>query len=51
MEDLLTNYNKFLTEIDKKNHKIKELELEEISISGSNFEVNGDIRPRRLYEF
>ncbi len=50
MRELLDNYNNYLAEIKKKNHTIKRLELEEVTISGSNFEVNGDIRPKRIYE-
>ncbi len=46
MRELLDNYNKYLAKIKTKNYKIKELELEEITISGSNFEINGDIKPK-----
>lgn len=46
MKELLENYNNYLAEIKTKNHIIKKLELEEVTISGSNFEVNGDIRPK-----
>ncbi len=50
MKELLENYNDFLAEIKTKKHKIKRLELEEVTISGSNFEINGDIRPKRIFE-
>jgi DNA-directed RNA polymerase specialized sigma subunit len=46
MRELLDNYNNYLAEIKKKNHAIKKLELEEVTISGSNFAVNGDLRPK-----
>ena len=46
MKELLENYNDFLAEIKTKNHSIKKLELEEVTISGSNFQVNGDLRPK-----
>lgn len=46
MRELLDNYNNYLAEIKKKNHTIKRLELEEVTISGSNFEVNGDLKPK-----
>lgn len=51
MIELLDNYNSYLSDIKTKNHEIKELELEEITISGSNFSINGDIKPKRIYEF
>ena len=51
MKELLDNYNKYLAEIKKKDHEIKELELEEITIPGSNFEINGYIKTKRIYEF
>ena len=46
MKELLENYNNYLAEIKTKEYAIKKLELEEVSISGSNFAVNGDIRPQ-----
>ena len=49
MSELLDNYNKYLADIKTKEYAIKELELEEITISGSNFEINGDIRPKRIH--
>lgn len=45
MKELLEKYNDFLAEIKTKKHEIKKLELEEVTISGSNFSVNGGIRP------
>lgn len=46
MKDLLENYMNFQAEIKTKEHEIKKIELEEIKISGSNLEVNGDIKAR-----
>lgn len=46
MKELLDNYNRYLADIKTKEYEIKKLELEEVKISGSNFEVNGDIRPK-----
>lgn len=46
IKEMLENYNIYTSEIGVKEHKIKKLELEEISMSGSNFSVNGDIRPQ-----
>lgn len=46
MRELLDNYNRYLADIKTKEYAIKKLELEEITISGSNFEINGDIRPK-----
>lgn len=43
---MLENYNNYLVEIKTKEYAIKKLELEEINISGSNFTVNGDIKPK-----
>lgn len=43
---MLENYNNYLAEIKTKEYAIKKLEVEEISISGSNFKVNGDIKPK-----
>ena len=40
----LENYNNYLAEIKTIEYKIKKLEKEEVAISGSNFEVNGDIK-------
>lgn len=51
VKELLENYNNYLAEIKTKEYTIKKLELEEVSISGSNFDVNGDIKPKRIYEF
>lgn len=51
IEELLSNYNNYLAEIKAKEHQIKKIELEEIGINGSNFAVNGDIRPKRVYAF
>lgn len=46
IKDLLENYNNYTAEIKTKEHLIKKIELEEVTISGSNFEINGDIRPK-----
>lgn len=46
IKEMLENYNIYTSEIGVKENKIKKLELEEIGTSGSNFEVNGDIRPQ-----
>lgn len=43
---MLENYNNYLVEIKTKEYAIKKLELEEINISGSNFAINGDIKPK-----
>ena len=43
---MLENYNNYLVEIKTKEYAIKKLEVEEISISGSNFAINGDIKPK-----
>lgn len=43
---MLENYNNYLAEIKTKEYAIKKLEVEEISISGSNFAINGDIKPK-----
>ena len=44
---MLKNYNDYLVEIKKKEYIIKNLELEELnSMNGSNFEINGDIKPK-----
>lgn len=43
---MLENYNNYLVEIKTKEYAIKKLELEEINVSGSNFTVNGDIKPK-----
>lgn len=51
MRELLDNYNRYLADIKTKEYEIKKLELEEITISGSNFSINGDIKPKRIYEF
>lgn len=46
MRELLDNYNNYLAEIKTKKYSIKKLELEEVTISGSNFSINGDIKPK-----
>lgn len=51
IKELLENYNNYLAQIKSKEYEIKKMELEEVSVSGSNFEVNGDIRPKRIYAF
>ena len=45
IKELLENYNNYKVSIKAKEHLITKMELEEINISGSNFEINGDIRP------
>lgn len=44
IKDLLENYNNYKAEIKAKEHLIKKIELEEVNMGGSNFEINGDIR-------
>lgn len=46
VKEMLENYNNYLAEIKTKEYTIKKLELEEVGISGSNFAVNGDIKPK-----
>ena len=46
VKEMLENYNNYLAEIKTKEYAIKKLELEEVSVSASNFAVNGDIRPK-----
>lgn len=46
IKEELENYNNYLAEIKAKKYSIKKLELEEITISGSNFSINGDIKPK-----
>jgi predicted house-cleaning noncanonical NTP pyrophosphatase (MazG superfamily) len=46
IKEMLENYNNYLAEIKTKEYAIKKLEVEEISISGSNFAINGDIKPK-----
>lgn len=36
----------YKAEIKQIEYKIKKIELEDINVNGSNFEVNGDIRPQ-----
>lgn len=48
---MLENYNNYLAEIKTKEYAIKKLEVEEISISGSNFAINGDIKPKGYMTF
>ena len=46
IKEMLENYMKYKAEIKKIDYIIKKIELDEISISGSNYSVNGDIRPK-----
>lgn len=46
IKEELENYNNYLAEIKAKKYSIKKLELEEVTISGSNFSINGDIKPK-----
>ncbi len=46
IKGMLENYNNYKAEIKTKEYTIKKLELEEVSIGGSNFAVNGDIKPK-----
>lgn len=46
IETLLNNYNDYKAEIKTKQLLINKIELEDIKINGSNFEINGDIRPK-----
>lgn len=42
----LENYNSYKAQIKSKEYTIKKLENEEVSLNGSNFKLNGDIRPK-----
>ena len=46
VEELLNNYNDYKAEIKTKQLLINKIELEEVKINGSNFEINGDIKPK-----
>lgn len=46
IKEELENYNNYLAEIKAQKYSIKKLELEEVTISGSNFSINGDIKPK-----
>lgn len=46
IKEMLENYMNYKADIKTIEYQIKKIELEEISISGSNFQVNGDIRPQ-----
>ena len=50
IKEELENYNDYKSDIKRIDRDIAKLKLEEVTISGSNFEVNGDIRPKRIYE-
>lgn len=51
IKEELDKYNDYKSYIKSIDRDIAELKLEDITISGSNFEVNGDIKPKRIYEF
>lgn len=46
MKEMLENYMNYKADIKTKEHQLRKIELEEISLGGSNFEINGDIRPQ-----
>lgn len=46
IKEMLENYMNYKAEIKNIDYTIKKIELDEISISGSNYSVNGDIRPK-----
>lgn len=46
IKELLENYNNYMADIRTKEYIIKKLELEEAEINGSNFQINGDIKPK-----
>lgn len=46
IKEMLENYMDYKAEIKTIEYRIKKIELEEVSISGANFQVNGDIRPQ-----
>lgn len=50
IKEELEKYNDYKSDIKRIDRNIAELKLEEVTIAGSNFEINGDIRPKRLYE-
>lgn len=50
IKEELENYNDYKSDIKRIDRDIAKLKLEEVTISGSNFEVNGDIRAKRIYE-
>ena len=43
IKEELENYNDYKSDIKRIDRDIAKLKLEEVTISGSNFEVNGDI--------
>ena len=47
----LEKYNDYRADIRRIDRDIASLKLDEITISGSNFCINGDIKPKRIYEF
>lgn len=46
MKDELEKYNDYIADIKRIERNIAKLKREEVSIGGSNFEVNGDIKPK-----
>ena len=46
IKEMLENYMNFKAEIKNIEYNIKKIELDEVSISGSNYSVNGDIKPK-----
>ena len=46
IKEMLVNYMNYKSEIKTIEHEIAKIELEEVSISGSNFAINGDIKPK-----
>ena len=46
IKEELEKYNDYISDIKKIESDIANLKYEEVSISGSNFSVNGDIKPK-----
>lgn len=46
IKEEMEKYNDYKSEIKKIDRDIAKLKLEEVTISGSNFAVNGDLRPK-----
>lgn len=46
MKEELEKYNDYIADIKKIDRDIAKLKREEVAIGGSNFEINGDIKPK-----
>lgn len=46
IKEELEKYNDYISDIKKIESKIANLKYEEVSIAGSNFNINGDIKPK-----